>query len=111
MFARPKRLSGLNQTVRGQVPGLSGPRPQMSRHRPRSTTSPHAESPTERGKPTTPPAGESEPRGEPMGLWVEEEGGSEGRPVMGRIEGWSPSPRKRADFPLVFRHERAWPTG
>src|SRR5436309_3231660 len=40
-----------------------------------------------------------------------DEGGSQRRPVMGRIEGESPtddipSPRKRADFPRVFRHER-----
>jgi len=41
---------------------------------------------------------------------VEEEGVSEGRPVMGRI-GVEPlgdiiPRRKPADFPLVFRHER-----
>jgi len=33
-----KLLSGLDQKVRGQVPGFNGPRPQMSRHRPRDPT-------------------------------------------------------------------------
>ena len=44
-----------------------------------------------------------------MGRRVEEEGEREGRPVMGRIgverKQYHPT-RKRADFPLVFRHER-----
>jgi hypothetical protein len=46
-----------------------------------------------------------------MGRRVGEEGASEGRPIMGRI-GVEPAGditprRKPADFPLVFRHERA----
>jgi hypothetical protein len=51
-----------------------------------------------------------------MMWWVGEGGKSEGRPVMGRIgiEPTDPRPyhptRKRADFHLVFRHERTWQT-
>jgi hypothetical protein len=46
-----------------------------------------------------------------MGRRVREEGASEGRAVMARI-GVAPTGnitprRKPADFPLVFRHERA----
>jgi len=46
-----------------------------------------------------------------MGRRVQEEGASERRSVMGRI-GVERAPRhhptrKGADFPLVFRHERA----
>jgi hypothetical protein len=52
-----------------------------------------------------------------MGLRVKERGASERRPVIGRIgvERKRQHPtRKRADFPVVFRHERAvanWPKG
>jgi hypothetical protein len=48
-----------------------------------------------------------------MGRWVQEEGASERRAVMARIgvelaaTGDITLPRKRADFPLVSRHERA----
>src|SRR5438552_1678413 len=50
-----------------------------------------------------------------MGQRAWGEGASERRPVMGRIEGKSPtddlpSRRKPADFPQVFHHERTWPT-
>jgi hypothetical protein len=57
-----------------------------------------------------------------MGLRVEEGGGSDGLPVMWRIgvepsggdvsvAGWQHHPtRKRADFRLVARHEKAWQT-
>ena len=33
-----KLLTGLDQKVSGQAPGLNAPRPQMTRHRPRGTT-------------------------------------------------------------------------
>jgi hypothetical protein len=39
----------------------------------------------QRGKPVALPRGEDEPQGESMGLRVKDEGGSERRPVMGRI--------------------------
>jgi hypothetical protein len=46
----------------------------------------------------------------PMACRVKEDGASEGRAVMGRIEvepeGDITSPRKRADFHLVSLHER-----
>jgi hypothetical protein len=63
---------------------------------------------------------ESEPQGEPMGLWVEDGGGSEGQTVMGWIgvepggsavraaKGRQHPTRKRADFCLVAHHEKAW---
>ena len=49
-----------------------------------------------------------------MGLRVKENGKSEGRPVMGRIgidvaRQHHPA-RKRADFRLVFPHEKTWQT-
>src|SRR5262249_60908454 len=52
-----------------------------------------------------------------MGLRAEEEGGSEGRPVIGRIgvEAWGTGvhypPRKWADFPLVSAGGKPQPTG
>jgi len=52
-----------------------------------------------------------------MGLRAEEEGGSEGRPVIGRIgvEAWGTGvhypPRKWADFPLVSAGVNRQPTG
>jgi hypothetical protein len=47
-----------------------------------------------------------------MGLWVEDDGESEGRLVIGRIGVEPPvrqhhPTRKRADFHLVLRHEKA----
>jgi RNA-directed DNA polymerase len=46
-----------------------------------------------------------------MGLRVGEAGGSERRPVTGRIGAATIAPpRKRADFRLVFHHERVWQT-
>jgi hypothetical protein len=63
-----------------------------------------------------------EPQGEPMGLRVGDGGRSEGLPVMGGIgvelgecavravEKVHHPTRKRADFHLVARHEKAWQT-
>jgi len=80
----------------------------------------HSGTSAERGKPVVSPAPsprgarESEPQGEPMGQRVKEEGESQRRPVMGRIGVEPPGditlPRKRADFPLVWHHERTWLT-
>ena len=38
LYRTLKLLTGLDQKVRGQVQGLSGPLPQMTCHRPRDTT-------------------------------------------------------------------------
>jgi hypothetical protein len=50
-----------------------------------------------------------------MGLRAEDWGESECRPVMGRIgvepQGDMTSRRKPADFPTVWTHENAQPTG
>jgi hypothetical protein len=89
----------------------------------------HAGTGTQRGKPVGLPRsddrprpverGESEPQGTPKGLRVEDGGGSEGRPVMGWIgvepggsavraaKGRHHPTRKRTDFRLVARHEKA----
>ena len=83
---KPKMLTGLNQKVRGRVQGLllsstQTQAPPADRQRPNPSVVQYAE----HGKPVVLPDGESEPQGVPMGLRVEEEGESEGRPVMGRI--------------------------
>lgn len=97
---------------------MSDPEPELEDARPQTLRSP-VESQglnrpqgkcVERGKPVVLPRGESEPQGKPKGRWVWDRGGSEGRPVMGRI-GVEPSgdiapPRKRADFRVVPHHER-----
>ena len=46
---------------------------------------PHLGTSAERGKPVVLPAGESDPQGEPTGRRVKDEGGSECRPLTGRI--------------------------
>ena len=46
-----------------------------------------------------------------MGRRVKDEGGSEGRPVMGRIGVETSLPRKRADFPRVLTTVNRQPTG
>src|SRR5205807_9636365 len=48
-----------------------------------------------------PPARESEPQGKPTGQRERDEGGSEGRPVTGRIEGESPTD----DIPSLEREQ------
>jgi hypothetical protein len=92
----------------------------------------HAGTGTGRGKPVGLPhsddrtrpveRGKSEPQGTPKGLRVEDGGGSEDQPVMGWIgveaggsavraaQGRHHPTRKRADFRLVARHEKAWQT-
>ena len=90
MFDKPERmhkmLTGLDQKVRGQVQGLQ--------RSPAADDAPPAERhdltrsgiDAEHGKPVAlPPPGESEPQGVPTGLWAEDEGESECRPVIGRI--------------------------
>ena len=85
-------------------PGADDEPPAKSRDPPHPVTS------AERGKPVALPARESDSQEEPTGRRVKDEGGSERRPVTGRI-GVEPRrrhhpTRKRADFPRVFRHER-----
>jgi hypothetical protein len=110
---KPKVLVGLDQKVRGQV--------RVFPCNPTQTVVPPAERRTlthpgtnaERGKPAASlDIGGSEPQGKPTGLRVWEDGASECRSVMGRIEiesrsssGQHDLTRKRADFHLVSDHE------
>ena len=72
---------------------MSDPEPEFEDVRPQTVRSPVESQDlnrpqgkcVERGKLIVLPHGESEPQGEPKGLWVWDRGGSEGRPVMGRI--------------------------
>ena len=122
-----KRLDGLRKRLKrldqkGKGSGIGAPNSPIADGAPsaerRDLT--HAGTCTERGKPIVLPW-ESEPQGEPMGLWVEDDGGSEG-PALGRpgqvppcnevdrgcasIRQHHPT-RKRADFHLVLRHEKS----
>src|SRR5437868_2401013 len=82
MFNKPKLLTGLDQKVSGQVQGLqrssaADVAPPAQRHDlTRSVAS------AERGKPVALPSGVGCSQERPTGLRVEEEGGSECRPVM-----------------------------
>jgi hypothetical protein len=88
------------------------PQSWTQRHRRRESDLTHLVIQTEHGKPIVLPLAGRKPQGVPTGLWVWEEGKSEGRAVMTRIgvaaaSGCSHHPtRKRADFPLVSYHER-----
>jgi hypothetical protein len=120
-------LSGLDQKVCGQVRGLQCLPSRMTRHRPKGTTLPRSDRRDERSNPRCLPAREGGLQRTLMRQRGRDEGGSQCRSVMERIEGESstkmgrprrncrpdlsveddiPSPRKRADFPRVFRHER-----
>jgi hypothetical protein len=110
MFNKPKMLSGFDQN--GMWPGAGTQRfpaaddaPPAERHDlTRSGTN------VEHGKPVALPLGERKSQDDLMGLRAEDEGASEGRPVMGRIGIASTDyiipQRKLADFPRVFPHER-----
>jgi hypothetical protein len=86
---QPKMLSGWDQKVRGQVQGLQAPRARMAHHRPRGTTSPRSDRAGERSNPVAPPAREGGLQRTLMRQRRRDEGGSECRAVMDRIEGGS----------------------
>src|SRR5215469_14097332 len=60
---KPKMLSGLDQTVRGQVQGLQAPLARMTHHRPRGTTSLRSDREGERSNPVAPPRGKADCEG------------------------------------------------
>jgi hypothetical protein len=111
--SQPKMLTGWDQNGKGSVQGFVDPLPQTVRfpaNRQSLTYRVHQE---ERGKPVVLPQGTAHREVVPKGRRVNEEGASEGRPVMGRIgiERKATSPtRKRADFPLVSGHEETGQT-
>lgn len=109
---KPKMLTGLNQKVCEQarvlaispVMGVASPVDRMSlkrnKSKSRNTVSP------------TPSLRVAEPQGLAMGQWVEEDGESEGHPVMGWIgvkPGGDITPRdKRADFHHGLSSRENW---
>src|SRR5262249_55498562 len=86
---KPKMLSGLDQKVRGQVQGLQAPRARMAHHRPRGTTSPRSDRGGERSNPVAPPTREGRLRRKLRRQRRRDEGGSQRRSVIDRIEGES----------------------
>ena len=57
VYSKPKRLTGLDHKVSGQVQGLLTPLAQMAHHRRRGGTFPTLGTSTERGKPVSLPCG------------------------------------------------------
>jgi hypothetical protein len=105
MYSKPKRLRGLDQKVSGQVQGFRTSLAQTLPHRRRGGTY----STLGHLRNVVSPllslwVGVSQEP--PMRQRVKEEGESEGHAVMAWIGVASHPTRKRADFPLVFRHER-----
>src|SRR5208337_2613688 len=86
---KPKMLSGLNQKVSGQVRGLRIPPSWMVHHRPRGTTSPRNDRKGERRKPRCLPAREGGLQRTLMRQRRRDEGTSQRRSVVDRIEGES----------------------
>ena len=86
---KPKMLSGLNQKVCGQVQGLQCSLSRMTHHRPKGTTLPRSDRGDERSNPRCLPAREGGLQRTLMRQWRRDEGGSECRSVMDRIEGES----------------------
>ena len=103
-------LTRLGQNGMWSGRGLGTPPALMLHHRRRAATLPTPGISTERGNPVVLPARESDSQEEPTGRRVKEEGASESRSVIDRIEGSRHGDitltRKGADFPRVFRHER-----
>jgi len=64
---KPKRLTGPDQKVRGQVQGLNDPLAQMSDHRRRAATFPSLATAAQRGKPVVLPQGTAARKGRPWG--------------------------------------------
>jgi len=106
---KPKMLIGLDQKVRGQVQGMVGPLAQMQHHRRRAATFPtllqrcNVVSPSfsRKGQRTARPAYGAAGKGS----------GRKRTPVCngpdrGCVSRQHHPTRKRADFPVVFRHER-----
>src|SRR5262245_19461605 len=75
--------AGLDHKVGGQVAVFRTHGTQMLHHRRRGVTSPTRGTPTERGKPVAVPRVDAS-QGTSMRQRAQEEGASEGRPVMGR---------------------------
>ena len=108
MVDKPKVLKGLNQKVRSKDVGIRIPAswPRCCR-RTRRTYPTRAQ----KWNTVSPSCSlwESKPQGVPIARRVKEEGESEGQSVIGWI-GIAPTQhhptRKRADFPLVFHHEK-----
>jgi len=78
-------LIGFNQKVCGQVQRLRNPLSWTKRPPAESEVLTHLVVKTEHGKPIVLPFAGRKPQGVPMGLWVEEDGKSEGHSVMERI--------------------------
>ena len=83
---KPKALTGLNQKVRGQVQGdLPSPAVAVRATGEEAEPTPSVIHPWNVVSPSSSPRGRPAARRSPMGRRVEDEGGSERRPVIGRI--------------------------
>jgi hypothetical protein len=83
---KPKALRGLNQTVRGQVQGYPpSPAVTVAATGEEAEPQPSVIHPWNVVSPSSSPRGRPAARWSPMGRRVEDEGASEGRPVIGRI--------------------------
>ena len=83
----------MDQKVCGQVRGLQCPPSRMTRHRPKGTTPPRSDRRDERSNPVASPAREGQLQRTLMRQRGRDEGGSQCRSAMDRIEGESSTKR------------------